>query len=130
MDKKLIHNNKIICDYMGWVPFNKFSAIAPGSKDDCWMYEDMKFLESLDWLMPVVYKLTAQGYKYECSMGTKYGDYVSLNKPGFDLTISIYTNTRTPNPDRIKSGVWFKTKREALFQLITEVIEWDNEQKK
>lgn len=120
-----LENNKLIATFMGWKEMSH-------TKSKNWMLSHvvdgkeyairekslsaMRFVESWDWLMPVVEKIE------------------SLNENGFDVT--IYSDPQVKIDDwrnrkeivRISKDHGIGSKIEAIYMAVIEFITWYNQQ--
>ena len=99
MNKRLM-NNKKIAEFMGYKKLDDFRCEHPEC-GEVWMFEDMRYFSSWDWLMPVVEKIES----------------LSKQKNGF----WIYRNTVSidnPNIKNTQSVGDERTKIEAVYDAV------------
>jgi hypothetical protein len=118
--------NKLIALFMGWKSFNKFSALNNEDDGDCWMYDDMRFNEAWNWLMPVVEKIE------NTYILSNVKPMVSIKITNSDCRIEHDPQHARAFKDEIQfEDIWSveKTKLEATYKAIINFIKWYNEQK-
>lgn len=89
---KRLSDNKVIAKFMGYKMIDEYRCEQP----DCgevWMFEDMPYYSSWDWLMPVVEKI--ESLNNQRNGFWIYRNVVSIDNPGIKKTIGEVNGNKT-----------------------------------
>lgn len=123
-EEEIIEGNKLIAEFMGfevfWNDVCEFWAVSDiVEKHHSKAAEDLEYLTSWDWLMPVVEKIESLGYESQI-------DFIEVEFKDFSHHCSF---NHGGAEESIVYGVDKESKIEAVFIAVTKFIQYYNTKK-
>ncbi len=116
--KEVANKIKLIAVFEGYQQVKEFETLFIHPTKKNLTISEFKYDSSMDWLMPVLERIEAMGYKTIIGGGDSWGNYCNIN-----YGISLMESSET------KAMGQGDTKMEAIFEAVAEFIEWYNKKK-